>query len=121
MEEYDASWDFDVLVFIPNSMTWEEAYQATKHLIAASKMSHLTNPHHWDKKHLNNPNFSWEGGYIWRLTMNFHKLPEGYRYLTEGEIIERTDIYWSLTNYWKPAYAVGYTWTPEYAIYARKI
>lgn len=124
-EEYNAEWDYDVLVFIPKSMPWEDAFQATKHIRRESKTAHLTNPNHWDKEHLKNPNFFTDGCYIWRMTFSLHKLPDGYRYLTEGEVIEATDIYWSVCNFWRPAYAVGRHWgqggSENWAIYARKI
>lgn len=46
-----------------------------------------------------------------------------YRYLTEGEVIEATDIYWTMTNYWKPAWEgiIGQIWSSEWVICARKI
>lgn len=120
--EYDKRFDYEVLILIPREMFFEEAYQKHKDMIQASKSSVLHNPNHWDKETRENPHYNWAGGYIWRLTFNYHRLPEGYRYLVEGETIEATDIYWSLTNHWVPAYeqAVGQTWTKEFAIYARK-
>ena len=58
--------EFQLEIFIPYSVDWEQAFQLTKHFLNASKSGLLTNPNR-ERTQIEKEIDLWENGYIWHF------------------------------------------------------